>query len=108
MNQNVKKRTVLIVIIILSAISGVVHVFNVKTLNNLSRKKMNLLEKDKRVKSELEDLQIQKQKLLAQSRIEEIATEKLGLVPNKEVNEKIIVDGRELRHIKKIIKSEYE
>ena len=108
MNELVKKRTVLIVVVVFAALSGLIHVFNVKTLDNLSRKKINLLAKNKRVESELEDLQIQKQKLSAQSRIEKIATGELGLVPNKEVNEQITIDGRELRHIKKIIKSEYE
>ncbi len=108
MNESIKKRTVIFAVVFLFAVSGLTHVFNVKILDNLSRKKINLLRKDKRVKSELEDLLIQKQKLLAQYRIEKIATGELGLVANKKVNEKIIIDGRELRHVKKIVKSEYE
>ncbi len=108
MKETINIKTVLIVILAMLVIGSVVHIYNIKTLETLSRKKINLLVKSKKVKSEIEDLLIKKQNLLAQDRINKIATEKLGLVPNKEVNEVITIDGRELKHIQKIVKSKYE
>jgi cell division protein FtsL len=106
--DKISLKVLAIVFVVIFAVSGFAYIYNYKTLNNLTRKKMNVERRLKRIKSEVEDLLIQKQKLLAQDRIEKIATSELGLVPNKSVNEKISVDKRELDYIKKIVKSKYE
>jgi len=107
-NEKISLKVLTIVFVLIFAISGFAYIYNYKTLNNLTRKKMTVERRLKRIKSEVEDLLIQKQKLLAQDRIEDIATFELGLIPNKSVNEKIRIDKKELDYIKKIVKSKYE
>ncbi len=107
-HEKISFKLLTLALVVVFALSGFAFIYNYKTLNNLTRKKMNAEGRLKRIRSEVEDLLIQKQKLLAQDRIANIASSELGLVPNKRVNEKISIDKKELDYIKKIVKSKYE
>ncbi len=84
------------------------YLFNIKEIKQLSKEKIRMLDEIKVLQSEIDDLIIEKQKLLALERIDKISRERLGLVPNVRVNEKITIDKRELEYIKRIIDDKYE
>jgi cell division protein FtsL len=96
------------VVLIFFVISVFLYLFNIKMIKNATKEKTKLINEIKVLQSEIDDLTIEKQKLLAHDRIEKIAKEKLGLVPNLSVSEKIFVNKKELEYIKRIIDGKYE
>ncbi len=94
--------------VIILIIALLIHVYNIKTIESQIREKAKKNKEIKALQSEIDDLVIHKQKLLEYERIKKISKEKLGLVPNLQVNEKIVIDKRELQYLKKIIDGKYE
>ncbi len=108
-NQNsVSIKTLFVSLGVIFLIAIFIRIANVKSLKLATREKARLIEQTKVLQSEIDDLLIEKQKLTAHDRIEKIAKEKLGLVPNLSVNEKIIINKKELDYIKRIVNEKYE
>ncbi len=106
--QSINVKALLSTIVVFVVIGLFLHVYNIKTIRNATREKARILKEIKALQNEFDDLLIEKQKLIAHDRIEKIAKEELGLVPNLKVNEKIIIDKRELDYIKRIVDEKYE
>ena len=110
--KEVKKKLglkfVLFATIVVLLFGFLIYIINIKSFQEATRKKVRLANELKVLQSELDDLIIEKQKLLAHDRIEKIATEKLNLVPNLNVNEKIYINKKELDFFKRMIDEKYE
>ncbi len=106
--NGVQWKGILFTLAIFAIVTVFFRIYLIKSIKNATREKVKLTEQIKTLQSEIDDLIIEKQKLTDYERIEKYAKEKLGLVPNLKVNEKIFIDKRELNYIKGIVDEKYE